>query len=303
MCLVSIVIPTHGRPENLVRAVDSCMNQTYRNLEVIVVDDNDPRSREGEETRDVVMTNFGSCESVRYVQHLRNLNGSAARNTGVSAAHGELIAFLDDDDEFEPAKIAEQVRVLSDFPRLGCVYCRSSKYKAGRLIYETKYNKTHSNVVLFDILTQAVEINSSVIMIRADEYKKIGGFDEGFRRNQDYEFLARYLKGGELACVDGPLARIHVDSSDHHLDPVEYEHARRAFMAKFSDMLTEMPWIDRFNVWRHFYFDLAVYFFRYGRFFRGAVYLIKSLPGPRLIISVFPRAWRFWVKIISPSCD
>ena len=79
--LVSVVIPTYSRPIFLKRCIESVFNQTYKNIEIIVVDDNDPDSEERLLTKQV-MEEFSCCSNVVYILHDRNKNGSAARNTG-----------------------------------------------------------------------------------------------------------------------------------------------------------------------------------------------------------------------------
>ena len=106
--LVSIIIPTYKGNSFLGRAVSSALLQTYSNVEVIVVDDNNPETMERFET-ERVMDSFKDNTKVKYIKHERNRNGSAARNTGVRFSHGEYVAFLDDDDEYMPSKIESMV--------------------------------------------------------------------------------------------------------------------------------------------------------------------------------------------------
>ena len=105
--LVSVVIPTYSRPTYLKRCVDSVLNQTYSNIEIFVVDDNNPDTEARAET-EKTMAAYVDNTRVTYLQHDRNRNGSAARNTGWRASHGEYITFLDDDDVF----YADHVEVL-----------------------------------------------------------------------------------------------------------------------------------------------------------------------------------------------
>ena len=109
--LVSVIIPTYKRPETLKRAVDSVLNQTYENIEVIVADDNGIGTEFGLAT-EAVMKEYASDPRVKYVQHEVNINGSAARNTGFRASSGDYIMLLDDDDEFTPVKVKAQVEKL-----------------------------------------------------------------------------------------------------------------------------------------------------------------------------------------------
>ena len=97
---VSVIIPTYNRAESLKRAIDSVLNQTYKNVEIIVVDDNNPNTTYREENEKSIKKYYGENEKVKYIKHPENKNGAAARNTGIRNATGKYITFLDDDDYF-----------------------------------------------------------------------------------------------------------------------------------------------------------------------------------------------------------
>src|SRR5690554_1142633 len=102
--LVSVIIPTYGRPSHLLRAVHSVLNSCYKLIEVIVVDDNDPSSKFRSDT-EYLMEKFSDFQNVIYLKHDKNKNGAAARNTGLKYCAGKYVCFLDDDDEFLPKKL------------------------------------------------------------------------------------------------------------------------------------------------------------------------------------------------------
>lgn len=111
--LVSIVIPTYSRPMYLERCIESVLGQTYCNIELIVVDDNNPNTNERLET-EKVMEKYTNNEKVCYLKHSHNKNGSAARNTGWKHSKGKYITFIDDDDEINNKKIEKQVECLEN---------------------------------------------------------------------------------------------------------------------------------------------------------------------------------------------
>ena len=122
MQLVSVIIPTYRGADKICRAVDSVLSQTYTDIEVIVVDDNGKGS-DAQKLTEQAMLRYKDDSRVKYIAHPVNKNGSAARNTGIAASKGSLIAFLDDDDVFLPQKTAVQVELfngLSD--EYGLVY-------------------------------------------------------------------------------------------------------------------------------------------------------------------------------------
>src|SRR2546427_4231674 len=122
--VVSVVIPVYNGERYLADAIQSVLDQTYQNLEVIVVDDG---STDGSAA---VAKRFG--DAIRYV---RQANGGVcqARNTGISVARGTYLAFLDQDDLWLPDKLAVQVAYLESHPEVGAVYCQCQVLENGGL--------------------------------------------------------------------------------------------------------------------------------------------------------------------------
>ena len=114
---VSVVIPTHNRAEWLPRAVASVLAQTWTDFELLIVDDHST-----DETP-ALIARFAD-RRIRSFRHERNMGQSKALNTGIEHARGEYVAFLDDDDEWLPGKLAAQVALLDAAPpEVGLVYC------------------------------------------------------------------------------------------------------------------------------------------------------------------------------------
>ena len=109
--LVSVVIPTFKRADMLDRAIESCLNQTYKNLEIVIVDDNDPES-EYRKLTSKHMEKYISNKAIKYIKSHKNMGGAEARNLGINNSSGEYIAFLDDDDYFFDDKIKNQLEYM-----------------------------------------------------------------------------------------------------------------------------------------------------------------------------------------------
>ena len=121
--LVSILIPTYKRTDKLKKSIKSALNQTYENIEIIVIDDNDPETLDREKNEILMDQMKKEYKNIVYIKHEKNKNGAAARNTGIKKAKGKYIAFLDDDDEFFKQKIEIQYKYLKENPNFKAVSC------------------------------------------------------------------------------------------------------------------------------------------------------------------------------------
>lgn len=188
--LVSVVIPTYGEPDYLGRCVESVLNQTYINIEIVVVDDNGIGTPHQIATSTVVEQY--KDKNLKYVCHETNKNGAAARNTGVKNASGKYIAFLDDDDVFLPNKIERQVNLIESLSdEYAFVYCSHDIYLDGRIVRQIKAEK--SGYLFYEKISHQIEIQTSGVLIRKEVFREVNGFDESFRRHQDWEFIERVM--------------------------------------------------------------------------------------------------------------
>lgn len=119
--LISIVITTYKRSDKVEEAIKSALAQSYKNIEVIVVDDNAKLPEEREKTKKIVE----KYENVKYIQNEKNLGGSLSRNAGIDNAKGEFVAFLDDDDKYDKDKVKKQYECYMEHKddNVGLIYC------------------------------------------------------------------------------------------------------------------------------------------------------------------------------------
>ncbi len=137
--LVSVIVPTYRRELFFIeRAINSILNQTYRNVEVIVIDDNSSESiyrKRNEEYFKKLKD-----KNIIYIKNEKNLGGALARNVGIKYSHGEYITFLDDDDEYLPCKIEHQVEFMIKYKFDMSFSNLIIKNENGRIVDYRKYN-------------------------------------------------------------------------------------------------------------------------------------------------------------------
>lgn len=205
--LVSVIITTYSRPSNLIRAINSVFSQNYPNIELIIVDDNGKGTPYQIETEKLI-EKYKIKSNFKYLIHEVNYNASVARNTGVRNAKGQYIALLDDDDEFLPNKISEQVKLLlKNSTEWGGTYCNTSLYIGnGRKVYTTE---SKSGNLTEDILLLKAQFNTSTLLLRKEVYEDLNGFDESFYRHQDWEFMIRFFRKYKLLLTPDVLLIRH----------------------------------------------------------------------------------------------
>ncbi|PSP18272.1 glycosyl transferase family 2, partial [Halobacteriales archaeon QH_10_67_13] len=195
---VSVVVPTYNRATELPRALESVLQQTYRDLELLVVDDGST-----DETRSVLAAI--DDPRLRVITHETNRGANVARNTGIEHADGELIAFLDSDDEWDRRKLHHQLaRYETGPPDCVAVYCGFETELGGvvgrfmsavaRVLAtaDEERPKEGGEALVGEILADHLHSGAgSTLLVTAAVARDIGGFDEELDRFQDPDFLLR----------------------------------------------------------------------------------------------------------------
>ncbi|PZD84330.1 glycosyltransferase family 2 protein [Bacilli bacterium] len=211
---VSVIIPTYKRANMLERAINTVLKQTYKNIEIIVVDDNDP-STEYRKNTNKLMEKYKDNNKVKYIKHNKNKNGAAARNTGIRFSTGDLLCFLDDDDWYLENKLELQVSYLLQNPQYKAVYC--GWYRDGK---DTRPQK--EGILSYEILSGEMKIFTNAIMIWRDIAIEIGGWDEKFIRNQEAVFLLRLFNHGYgIGVIPDVLVNFDISDRSNELPPLQ----------------------------------------------------------------------------------
>tara|TARA_B100000315_G_scaffold250390_1_gene283149 strand:- start:147 stop:1058 length:912 start_codon:yes stop_codon:yes gene_type:complete len=238
---VSVIIPTHNRSQLLKRAIGSVLNQTYSKLECIVVDD-----ASTDETTEVVAS-FND-DRIRGFRHKINRHASAARNTGIKYSQGEYIGFLDDDDEWMPDKLKQQVDLLNiSSPNIGLVYCWMSYIANG--VMQKIYTPKLKGYIFKEMLDKQAIGNSSTLLVRKKVIDEIGCFDESLPRGNDGDFIRRVCRKYEVDFIPEVLVKVYTDHGNHRISDNNEADIRNAIMSqehklqKFEDELQSMTYI------------------------------------------------------------
>ena len=258
--LVSIIIPSHGGAEFLGRCIESALAQTYQKIEVIVVDDNGIGTKNQIVTAKV-MSHYQNDDRVKYICHKVNINGSAARNTGVKNSLGEYVALLDDDDVFLKDKIKRQFCLLSSLPmEYGAVYCSHETFLKGNKVGEE--HALMDGKILYEYMLHKVEIASSSLMVRRNVWEELGGFDESFKRHQDWEFIIRLLHKYSIKSDDFWGFKRILQFRNSSVSPQIVKERRLFYLKKMAPIINTFSIAQQNNIVVRERVDVAVTFLK-----------------------------------------
>jgi len=204
--IVSVVVPAYNRAHTVGRAILSVLNQTYQNLELIVVDDGsvDETGRAIKQFTD---------PRLRYLRHEKNCGGAAARNTGIRAARGTYVAFLDSDDEWLPEKLAREMAAFqAASPAVGLVYCGKALHDEGtgrvvKVRMPTLQGDVYKKLLAWDFIG-----SSSRVTVRKETLDSVGGFDEHLKTCHDWDLYLRVARVSRIAFVPDILVKRYLHS-------------------------------------------------------------------------------------------
>lgn len=188
--MFSIVIPLYNKELSIENTIQSVLDQTYQNYEIIVVNDgsNDSSAKVVQSIRDT---------RVRMI-HQKNQGVSAARNRGITEANHDWIAFLDGDDLWEKNHLEEIVAMMADFP-MDKIYVTSFEYSDERKVF--KHSRSESIFEIENYFKEALKealIWTSIIAIHRDCFKKVGYFNTDLNRGEDTDLWVRLASNFDI---------------------------------------------------------------------------------------------------------
>lgn len=208
--LVSVIITTHNRKAMLLKALQSVFKQTYKNIEIILVDD---ASEDG--TKEFLL-DLGLIQKIKYtyIEKLDSRGGNYARNIGINMAQGKYVAFLDDDDEWMPTKIEKQIDLLENSSVSRVCYCgRRIEYNYGTYIRDDDCDNLPSGD-LSELIFTTIVGTTSTYMFEKKLFKEVGLFDENLKFWQEYDLCLRVFQVTEVSVVKECLVLYRVIKAD-----------------------------------------------------------------------------------------
>jgi glycosyltransferase involved in cell wall biosynthesis len=243
---VSVVIPTHDRVSLVARAIDSALQQTMPDLELIVVADGSPPS---------LLERVRSFDDprVRLIRHKRNRGVISARNAGIAAARGEWVAFLDDDDQWLPAKLEKVLARLEGPDGSAFAGAYSPCYvelPSGERRYRERQRPEGDLTEAF--LLSQVPMPPTLYVIRRSVLEEHGGFRRGTEGMEDRDLCLRLSTAGHrFACIQEPLAVWRAGHDDQLTqNPTSLLRAYRNTDRLWGSLLIERLGRDHYHRWR-----------------------------------------------------
>jgi len=290
---ISVVLPTFNRANLVSRAIKSVLAQSHKHLELIIIDDgSDDHTKE-------VVDSF-TDPRIRYMHHGKNRGGAAARNTGIKAATGDYIAFLDSDDEWFPQKLEKQLAMFrGGNSKLGAVGSgRQIRQRKDRGYYFKEiiprgefgciYRKLltgHARPGGLPASTSSWPGGTPSIMIKTECFQKVGLFDESLMAAQEYDLYIRLARHYHFDAVREPLLVVHLDT-EHRIstDVIAQINGRKAFLEKYS---RELPRLSRLK--GYFNYVIGTLLLRQDEVDEGRKHLLRALVS-------YPFRLKYWVN-------
>lgn len=291
--MVSVIIRAFNRGHSIAQAINSALEQTYGDFEILVVDDGST-----DDTAEVVES--FSDSRIRLLRHDTNRGVGAACNTGIAAAKGESVAWLDSDDLWRPEKLQQQVQFLQQHPEVDAVFsdvCIHDKNKEVPSLIEhmkafqrcLRGKRREREIVLsqremYLCLLQEIPIKPTALLARRSVFDEVGRFDEGARSGEDWEFFLRLARVSGFGYIDRPLADMNwtPDSTYHRF----WENDKTFLVEVFERERRRLRKdLEAFNAARRGLFvhfkSLGYYYVEVGRFRDAAKTYLRGFQATR----------------------
>lgn len=250
---VSVVIPTYNRANLITTALDSVLAQSYRPIEIIVVDDGSTDNT-ASIIQDWAQSNSRNAQtntkdhwsltqtvSLIYITQT-NAGGNPARNRGISQASGDYIAFLDSDDAWLTEKLSKQVPKFEN-PSCGAVYCgiQNMNFETGTVLEPTNRSYLQGDL-REEMLVCDITAPTSAYIVRKTVFNEVGIFDTDLQARQDWDMWIRLAQKYEIECVPEPLVYFREHEGERTAsNPFKEINGYRMIRKKYADQIASLP--------------------------------------------------------------
>ncbi|MBP6004840.1 MAG: glycosyltransferase [Pyrinomonadaceae bacterium] len=268
---VSVIIPSYNYGRFIGQAIDSALGQTVVPAEIIVVDDGST-----DETETIVR----ACgDSVSYIQQANN-GVCSARNRGIDASSGELIAFLDADDTWLPDKLEKQIAKFDTDPEIGLVHCGMREFDGEngiviRELLDGAEGWVSENLLLWD--GPAIVGPGGTIIVKREAIESVGGFDETIKVGEDWEFCYRVAHKYKVGFVPKALVNYRNHGSNAHKNVAEMERGMGRFYAKAFETDDADVLKLRSRAYGNYHRVLSGSYFHTGNYRKFVEHAVKSI--------------------------
>ena len=265
---VSVIIPTYNRAELLRSAISSVIGQTFKDWEMIIVNDHST-----DHTRNVVE---GFADNrIKYLQNKGKNGPSIARNLGIYAASGEYIAFLDDDDEWLPTKLDKQIGILANCTGKVCgIYSKPQLIDriTGKILREDSGAHTLKGNLLSQLIIKN-PIHTCTMVIRKKCLDQIGFFDETMRYMEDRDLWIRLGMHWEFEYIDEYLTKAYYHGNEHLSRDTEGQiQGREILLQRYSHLFKEQK-----KSWAKLFVCLGAQYCQLGKMKQGRKKILKGI--------------------------
>lgn len=213
---ISVLIPTYNCDAYVHEAINSVLNQTYKNFEIIVVDDGST-----DNTKDVLRP-YEEKKLITYI-YQNNSVPAVARNTGILNSSGDYIAFLDADDLWMPEKLEKMIKKINDKKKFGMVITSVNFVDLyGNILRTTNYDQMTEDEIKEILMERCIVVMSSVL-IQREVFEHIGLFDENLTYAEDWDFFYRLAREYRIGIINEPLTVYRVRESSLMRDRAKRE--------------------------------------------------------------------------------
>ncbi|QQS47673.1 MAG: glycosyltransferase family 2 protein [Acidobacteriota bacterium] len=266
---ISVILPAYNAEKYISEAIESVLNQTWPNLELIVVDDGSTDGTAG------IVRSFG--DQVRYL-YQSNARQAAARNNGIKHSAGEYLAFIDADDTWMPEKLERQMGLHQSMPGLGMIYCSINEIDRQGRHMRTVPALLRGSVMQEILLGRGGFAGGSTMLVPRSVIEEVGLFDEMLPPVEDTDIIWRIAAIRPIDFIEDPLAsyRIHSGGSHMQIDRMAMAWKRMYRKVDSNDRVRREGWVFRLRCRHRLNYMLAGDYAKAGKVFRSLAYGIKA---------------------------